>query len=176
MTRYNTQEREKYQNEVKKYWPVASELMAQYTDGTHTDKSRYGNLYWKKNNQLHRDSDKPAAVYTDGSLAWYQNGLLHRDNDKPAVIHGDGSLGWCQNHQQHRDGDLPAIISASGTLEWWQNNHLHRLCSPAAIYANGTLEWWINDENITREVRAWLAGEEWQDTPLQIAEFQLRFS
>ena len=137
--------------ERAKYWPVSPELMVQYDDGSHTEKDRYGDLIWKKNGKLHRDGDKPARIDRDGHLVWYQNGLYHRDGDKPATI-------W-----------------ADGTLEWFQNNLRHRFSGPAVIYASDKLEWWINYENITKEVNEWLAGEEWQGTPEQIFEFQLRF-
>lgn len=144
MTKYTTQER-------AKYWPVSPELMAQYRDGTHNENDRYG-LYWTNQEcQRHRDSDKPALIWSDGTLIWYQNGQLHRDGDKPAHISADGGLWWCQNGQRHR------------------------FCGPAVIKPDGTLEWWINHKNITQEVNKWLDGEEWRGTPLQIFEFQLRF-
>ena len=137
--------------ERAKYWPVSPELMAQYRDGTHTEKDIDGNLFWMQNGLVHRDSDKPARIDRDGSL-WWENVLPHRDDDKPA---------W---------------ISKSGELGWFQNGQRHRLHGPARIYPDGRLEWWINGENITQEVNAWLAGEEWLGTPEQIFEFQLRFT
>ena len=144
MTKYIDQER-------AKYWPVSPELMAQYKDGSHTEKSRHG-LYWRnQNGQLHRDSDLPAKIWADGTIQWFQNGQLHHDGDKPA---------W---------------IDAYGRLEWWQNGKTHRFCGPAVIYHDDTLEWVIYDKNITKEVNEWLAGEEWRGTPEQIFEFQLRF-
>lgn len=138
--------------ERARYWPVSPELMVQYDDGSHTEKDRYGDLIWKKNGKLHRDGDKPAVISANGSLAWYQNNQLHRDNDKPAYIGRYGSLGW------------------------YQNDQMHRLCGPARIYPRGTLEWCISGENITQEVIGWINGEEWQSTPEQIFEFQLRFT
>ena len=137
--------------ELARYWPVAAELMAQYRDGLHTEKDRYGQLGWMQNGRLHRDGDLPARIYTDGSLAWYQNGRLHRDGDKPAVISGDSSLAW------------------------YQNGQLHRFGGPAEIWLDGEFEWWVNGEVITQVVTDWLAGEEWCGTPEQIVEFQFRF-
>ena len=139
------------EGERAKYWPVHKKLMAQYRDGSHT-------------------------ISTVHSLEWCQNGELNRDGDKPARIWADGGLGWWQNGLRHRDGDLPAVIDADGVLEWWQNNERHRFNGPAVIYPNGRQEWWINHKNITLEVNEWLAGEEWQGTPEQIFEFQLRFT
>jgi hypothetical protein len=126
--------------------------LVQYKDGTHVKKKKCGTLTWLKNNLVHRDEDKPAAILPSDTLAWYQNG------------------------KQHRDGDKPAIISLNGTLEWWQNDKRHRLCGPAAINSDGTPEWWVNGKNITTELNTWLADQEWQGTPEQITEFQLRFS
>jgi hypothetical protein len=145
MTKYIEKER-------ARYWPVSRKLLAQYTDGTHTDKNRDGSLAWKKNGQLHRLNNKPAFISRYGGLAWKQNGKEHRDEDQPAWIYGNGSLLWYQNGEQHR---------------------FH---GPAEIWVNGELGWWVNGENITHEVNAWLEGEEWRGTPEQITEFQLRFS
>lgn len=99
----------------------------------------------------------------------YCNGSHTYENRK-------GDLSWEKDGKWHRDGDLPAWIGADGRLEWWQNNQLHRICGPAVIYPSGALEWWINYENITEEVNAWLAGEEWRGSPEQSVEFQLRFA
>jgi hypothetical protein len=139
------------ETERARYWPLSAELMAQYKDGTHTYKSAGSTLYWEK------------------------NGQYHRDNDKPAIISAAGRLEWQQNGDRHRDGDRPARIFANGHLEWHQNNKWHRSSGPAVIFPSGTLEWWINGEDITEEVRAWLADTEWRGTPEQIAEFKLRF-
>jgi hypothetical protein len=161
--------------ELSKYWPVSAKLMAKYLDGTHTYKDSIGDLYWKKNNQVHRLGDKPAWIHANGTLSWYQNNQLHRLGDRPAWISANGSLYWYQNGRMHRDGDKPAYIDANGSLSWLQNSQRHRFRGPAVIYPNGKCKWWINDKNITKAVNAWLADEEWQGTPEQIFEFQLRF-
>ena len=137
--------------ERARYWPVSSELMAEYSDGSHNYEDSDSSLIWFQNNTIHRDGDKPAYIDANGSLSWYQNDLLHRDGDKPAIIYSDGELGW------------------------WQNDQRHRICGPAVINPDGTLAWFIYDENITQEVNLWLAGKEWQGTPEQIVEFKLRF-
>ena len=140
------------EQEQTKYWPVSAELMAQYKDGSHTYAFN-GRLFWQNQNvQRHRDGDKPALIGADGSLEWYQYDKLHRDED------------------------LPAVIGKDGQLEWYQNGKLHRFSGPAVIYPDGTHHWWVNDENITREVKAWLNKKPWRGTPEQIFEFQLRFT
>jgi hypothetical protein len=145
MTRYITQER-------TKYWPVSRTLLTKYKNCI------------------------PRYIDSNGDLEWVENGQWHRLDDKPAVIWANGSLGWFQNGLQHRDGDKPALITRNGDhLEWSQNGQWHRTSGPAVIYANGKLEWWVRGKNITKDVNAWLAGEEWQGTPLQIFEFKLRF-
>jgi hypothetical protein len=176
MTRYIQLEWEKCQKELARYWPVSSEPMAEYLDGTHAYQDSDGDFIWQKENGLwHRDEDRPAWINTHRDLIWYQNGLQHRDNDKPAFIGADGRLEWQQNGWLHRDGDRPAVIYADGHLRWYQNNQLHRTSGPAVIFPSGTLEWWQNGEDITKQVRAWLARRRWSGTPEQIIEFQLRF-
>ena len=138
--------------ERARYWPITPELMAQYRDGSHTQKDRNGNLIWRQNGQYHRDGDLPAKIYADGRLLWCKNGKLHRDQDKPSYIGLNGILSWYQTGQRHRFG------------------------GPAWIASDDKLEWLINGENITPKVREWLAGEEWRGTPEQIVEFQLRFA
>ena len=103
---------------IQEYWPVTAELMAQYNDGSHSKRDRYGDLYWWQNDKLHRDGDKPAVIDADGHLVWFQNGQLHREGDKPAKIFADGSLEWWKNDQLHRIGG-PAIIRSNGTCRWY---------------------------------------------------------
>ena len=91
------------------------------------------------------------------------------------MLRRDGSLEWYKNGKWNRDDDKPAWISASGTLTWWKNSLRHRICGPAVINADDSLGWWIRGEDITPEVNAWLAGEEWRGTAEQIVEFQFRF-
>ena len=82
-----------WQNEKKKYWPISKELLAQYKDGTNTEKFN-GDLYWRnKNNQMHRDGDKPAYIGRDCNLQWWKNGKLHRFSG-PAVIYPSGTREW----------------------------------------------------------------------------------
>ena len=145
MTKYIEKER-------AKYWPISRKLMAQYKDGSHTEKDRNGNLIWKQNGLLHRDGDKSAYIGCEGTSVWYQNGSIHRNGDKPA------------------------FIDADGTLQWRQNGQLHRFGGPAVIYPNSKREWYWRGEEITQEVDEWLNGEEWKGTPEQIVEFQLRFT
>jgi hypothetical protein len=148
-------EREFYINQANEYraeqnlwWPISSELMASYRDGSHTNKAANGSLIWSKNGYFHRDGDKPAWMWADGSLAWYKNGEWHRDGDKPAEIFADGTLEWWKNGRQHRDGDKPAVIRADGTLEWYKNGLQHRLAGPAIIGANNNFQWWFKGKRI----------------------------
>lgn len=145
MKRYIEQER-------AKWWPVSSELMAQYCDGSHTDITDFNALVWLD-----------------------QNGKQHRDGDRPAYIGANSGLYWYQNDLSHRDGDRPSSIGVDGSLVWSQNGQTHRICGPAVIYDDKFL-WVIYDEDITLEVSEWLAGEEWQGTPEQIERFQRRFT
>ena len=32
-------------------------------------------IYWWKNNRVHRDNNRPAAIYLDGGKRWYKNGV-----------------------------------------------------------------------------------------------------
>jgi hypothetical protein len=167
---------EYWRNEKASYWPVSSELMAKYLDGTQTHRRADDTLLWCKNGLHHRDGDRPAWINTHDDLIWWQNGERHRDGDKPAFIGADSSLRWYQNGWLHRDGDRPAVIYADGSLAWWKNGLRHRTSGPAVIKSDGDLEWQINGTDITREVREWLAWTKWQGTPEQTAEFKLRFA
>lgn len=74
---------------------------------------------WVRNNQSHRDGDKPAIIYDNGAMIWCQNGTRHRDGDMPAVIHVDGTQFWYEANILHRE-DGPAIISPEGNLAWYK--------------------------------------------------------
>jgi hypothetical protein len=170
---------EKYLTERKLYWPVSSELMASYKDGSHSEEWANGTLLWfKKNGQRHRDDDKPAVIESTGRLAWYKNGILHRDDDRPAVIDATGALSWWKNDKLHRDSDKPARIYADGSLAWYKNAKWHRTTGPAVINQNNKKEYWINDVDITKKVNAWLETRKYKDpfTPEQQVEFTLTFS
>jgi hypothetical protein len=166
-----------YLKERELWWPVSSELMASYRDGSHTHNFDTSTLEWSKNKLLHRKGDKPAVIHKDGSMEWYKNGELHRDGDKPAYVDADGTLGWCKNGDLHRDDDLPASIDIDGTLEWWKNDERHRTTGPAIIRPNNKHEYWINDVDITKEVKSWLKTRKYKApfTPEQQVEFVLTF-
>jgi hypothetical protein len=166
-----------YLKEHKIWWPVSSELMASYRDGSQSITSDY-ELRWYKNGFNHRDGDKPAEIYANGTLVWYKNDLVHREGDKPAYIGANGSLQWFKNHKCHRDGDLPAQIWSHGTLAWYKNGERHRTTGPAKISPNNKHEYWINGVNITKEVKSWLKSRKYKYpfTPEQQVEFTLTFS
>jgi hypothetical protein len=73
------------------------------------------------NNQLHRDNDEPAIIYSDGTKYWYKDGKRHRDNDEPAYIGSDGTKCWYKDGKCHRDNDEPAITYSDGTKYWYIN-------------------------------------------------------
>jgi hypothetical protein len=165
-----------YLAERELWWPVSSEVMASYKDGSHTKKSPDGSLHWFKNGLRHRDGDKPAVITTYGTLIWYKNGKKHRDGDLPAEICADGTLIWANDGKQHRDGDKPAWIHANGTLVWRKNGNLHRNTGPAVIYLKNK-EYWINGVDITDEVEIWLKSRKYKYpfTPEQQVKFTLTF-
>jgi len=99
--------------------------------------------YWVDNqNQLHRDNDKPAAIYKNGQKEWYQHGKLWRGDDKPSITWHDGSSFWYTDDKLHREGDNPAVVKASGTKEWYKNDLRHRDNGPALIRSNGQQSWY----------------------------------
>ena len=81
---------------------------------------------WFENDELHRDNDLPAVIWSDGSKMWYKRGKPHRDNDLPAVHLKNDFKAWYKNGQKHRDGDLPAEILPDGTKYWYKNDQLWR--------------------------------------------------
>jgi hypothetical protein len=102
-------------------------------------------IYYKIDNKIHRDNDKPAIEWSDGKKEWYQNDERHRDNDKPAIEFASGTKFWYQNGKLHRDNDKPAIEHANGTKEWYQNGNQHRdNDKPAIEFASGTKFWYQN--------------------------------
>jgi hypothetical protein len=167
----------KYLAERAKWWPVSPELIASYRDGSHTRNFGNRELAWFKNDEYHRDGDKPAIIRADGTLAWLKNGQYHRDGDKPAYITSTGVLDWYKNGKWHRDGDLPARIGYDNTLDWRKNGKLHRITGPAVIFPNNKHRYWINGTEITKEVKSWLKTRKYKHpfTPEQQAEFQLTF-
>jgi hypothetical protein len=190
-----------YLKERELWWPVSDELMASYKDVSYSYKTQVGSLEWTKNDQTHRDGDKPAYIGADCSLEWVKNGKYHRDGDKPAVIAADGTLKWCKhgvyhrdgdkpawighdnmllwykNGKWHRDGDKPAWIRADGTLVWYNNGHRHRTTGPAVIKPHNKHWYWINGVNITKEVESWLETYQYKYpfTLEQQVEFTLTF-
>ena len=167
-----------YLKERKLWWPVSPKLMASYRDGSHASKTADGTLIWYKNDDFHRNGDKPAVIYWDGTLVWFKNNLRHRDDDMPAFIYADGSLGWWKNGQRHRDGDRPAVIYWNGSLTWYKNGQIHRTTGPAVIHSNNKHEYWINGVNITAKVNAWLKTRDYLHpfTLEQQVEYTLTFS
>jgi hypothetical protein len=166
-----------YLKERDHWYPVSTELMASYQDGSHIEEWACGTLIWHKNGDLHRIGDKPARIYADGSLGWHKNGKCHRDGDKPAFIGAGGTLVWYKNGEYHRDGDKPAVIEPDGSLVWYKNGKRHRVTGPAVMYLHEEEEYWIHGVNITTEVNDWLRTKKyWYPfTPEHQVEFLLTF-
>jgi hypothetical protein len=103
-----------------------------------------GSEFWRnKEDQFHRDGDKPAIIHSDGAQFWYKNGKLHRDNG-PAVIYANGTLRWYFNGELHREDDKPTVVTPK-VMYWCIDGKLHRdNGEPAVIHADGTEEYWID--------------------------------
>lgn len=83
---------------------------------------------YKLNHKRHRDNE-----HYGKDLFWYKNNLLHRDDDLPAVI-TKSRVEWFVNGKRHREYGLPAVCnSICGKYEWWVNGSLHREDGPAVI-------------------------------------------
>lgn len=48
-----------------------------------------GQYFYNEQRQLHSFNDQPSIILKKGSKFWHKNGVLHRDNDKPAAIYID---------------------------------------------------------------------------------------
>ena len=109
------------------------------------EKDSYGNEYWYRNGELHRENDLPAAILSDGTQYWCKNGDFHRENDLPAIIGSNGCKKWYKNGKeyrlQQRYNDLPGV---NRHQEWSQNGHrLYRDNDlPAVIHSNGYQAWY----------------------------------
>jgi len=47
-----------------------------------TYKTRWYRKSWYKNDQLHRDNNKPAIIYSNGYMAWYIDGEFIKEYKK----------------------------------------------------------------------------------------------
>lgn len=109
-----------------------------------------GDVWYLKNNIIHRDGDLPARESTDGSM-WFKNGMVHREGDLPAFFNLY-SKSWSKNGVNHREGDLPSHIVRNGELQsWYKEGQQHRLGAPAVInqamsYDFSKEEWWYEDK------------------------------
>lgn len=107
-------------------------------------------VWYLKNNIVHREGDLPARETKDGAM-WYKNGLVHRDGDLPSYVNSY-SKAWSKNGLDHRDGDLPAkIIRDDESQFWYKEGKKHRVGAPAYIqkahsHYMSTEEWWHEDK------------------------------
>jgi len=46
------------------------------------DINEYNSKFWYKNDQLHRDNNKPAIIYSNGYMSWYTDGEFIRSSRK----------------------------------------------------------------------------------------------
>ena len=113
-------------------------------EGRPTSVGRSGQLVWKdREGRLHRDGDKPAAIYPEGLQEWWSHGLQHREGDQPAVVRAGSLREWWWRGLRHREGDKPAIVWPDGTQEWWWHGKRHRGGDrPAAVWSRKRQEWW----------------------------------
>ena len=108
--------------------------------------SSQDDIWYMKNNIIHREGDLPARE-SNGGFSWYKNGLVHRDDDLPSFV-SSNSKAWSKNGLDHRDGDLPAKVVNDGQRQsWFKEGKLHRVGNPAIIeepfsYNMGKEEWW----------------------------------
>jgi hypothetical protein len=93
---------------------------------------------------MYQMQEYKVIIYDSGTEFWYnKDNQPHRDNDKPAIIFANGTQYWYQNGKRHRDGG-PAIVYADGDQSWYKNGKLHRVSGPAITYADGAEEYWVN--------------------------------
>ena len=97
----------------------------------------------QKNNKLHSYGDAPAYVnFFDNSKQWYKENNLHRENDKPAVIYPSEKQ-WYYNGKKHRENDKPARMTNDGKVkEWWYKGKRHRENDKPAVVTTDRKEWW----------------------------------
>ena len=93
--------------------------------------SIFDTIYFYKNDEFHRDGDKPAIIYLNGTQKYYKNGKSHRDGDKPAVIYPNGTKHYYKNGRLHRDRNKPAVIYSNGDKEYWKNGKRIKIKKPS---------------------------------------------
>lgn len=84
------------------------------------DDGRLDEVFWFKNNLLHRENNLPAMIgfHESGnvsSYSWYENGSNYRDNDLPSFVlfYSNGLVAretWFSDVQRHRVSG-PAVIA-----------------------------------------------------------------
>ena len=129
---------------------------------------------WYKNDQRHRDKDRPAMI-TAGVQYWFQHDQIHRDRDQPAVIFDTGLRIWQQHGKIHRDLDRPALIRPYGrrtiyeplkdpiTGTLWESSDEPRISTDQTI--NQEVQIWYQEGHISRA----------EDRPAIVAPNGIRF-
>jgi hypothetical protein len=116
---------------------------------------------WYKNDDIHRENDRPAVVYDHGAKKWYRDNLLHRVGDQPAYIHKYGTQLWYMNSVIHRCHDLPAVVGKDGSCAWFINgvNYREIIDQPSIICGKNSDICYLDEINIDFYI-----AQEWHDT------------
>lgn len=117
-------------------------------------------VVWKKDNQIHRDGDEPAAVWFDGSTEYIKNGNGRRE-DAPRFIRANGARwygtfyedgSWLKNLNNSNPGyQITRFVDPNNhfnsAMEFRMEGVLHREeDKPAIIRDSGTKEWYCHGE------------------------------
>ena len=98
---------------------MTRDLLTERWNPSQVDES--GATFWHNDkNELHREGDQPAVIFSDGGMHWCKNGKFYRGGNKPAIVYPDGRMGWYKNGKQHRD-NKPAVILPGGMRQWFKD-------------------------------------------------------
>jgi hypothetical protein len=76
-----------------------------------------------------------------GNKYWYKDDNYHRDDDLPAIESKSGQLWWFKEGKKHRVKNYAEFTSMQ-TKAWWKNHERHRLNAPAIIFTNGAKDYY----------------------------------
>ena len=96
---------------------------------------------------------KNGRYESNGTIEYYKDDKLHRDSDLPAVIDSDGYKIWFNNGLRHRL-NAPAVEGPEGDKAYYVNGRLHNENGPALINKFGKEEWHIEGIKYTTEFNA----------------------
>ena len=78
-------------------------------------------IWYNDSNEIHRDGDLPAMLYTDGTKVYYQHGQIHRLGDLPAIETSANKEYWSRNLINRQD-NKPSIIMMNGTEHFYRHS------------------------------------------------------